>query len=143
MLTCTGVRLSTTMGAGHVVLWQACLWGLLGAGSVEGWDLHTLIRQAKGFPWKGNKSLTLAEYLVSVVIRMGLGAGLSAAFAQTGQVSGAVGFVAIGVAAPKVLEQLALQGAPERTDSASASQDKITPDAVPTAFPKGGTADAR
>lgn len=138
-----------------MVLWQACLWGLVGAGSVEAWDLHTAIRQAKGFPWKGKEPLTLAEYLVSVVIRMGLGAGLGAAFAQTGQVSGAVGFVAIGVAAPKVLEQLALQGMPPPTERTHASQDPIapapapsnagpaSPSAVPTVLPEGGSTDAR
>ena len=46
-------------------------------------------------------------YLVSVVIRVGLGAGLAAAATGSDQVSGSLAAFGIGVAAPLVLEKLA------------------------------------
>lgn len=93
-----------------MVMWTACLWGLLGASFVEGWDLYTAIHTAKDFPWKQEGRLKLAPYSVAAAIRLGIGAGLAAVLADSGQVAGAVGFVAVGIAAPKILQQLARQG---------------------------------
>jgi hypothetical protein len=44
---------------------------------------------------------------VSVVIRVGVGFGLASAAGLTGQVSGPLGAIAVGVAAPLLLEQMA------------------------------------
>ena len=46
-------------------------------------------------------------YLVSVIVRVGLGAGLAGAAAAGGQVSGSFAAFSLGVAAPLVLEKLA------------------------------------
>jgi uncharacterized protein (DUF1501 family) len=43
------------------------------------------------------------------VIRVGVGFGLALAAAETGQVSGPLGAIAVGVAAPLLIEQMAKQ----------------------------------
>ncbi|MFJ9846507.1 hypothetical protein ACIRYZ_39950 [Kitasatospora sp. NPDC101155] len=87
--------------------WHAGLWGLLGSGLMEAWDLYAAIHAARGFPWKRRGRLALAPYLVAVAIRLGVGGGLAAAYAAGGQIAGAIGAVTVGIAAPKILEQLA------------------------------------
>ena len=49
----------------------------------------------------------LTAYVVSVVIRVGVGASLAAAATGSGQVSGSLAAFGLGVAAPLVLEKLA------------------------------------
>jgi hypothetical protein len=89
----------------------AALWGFMGAAAIEAWDLYGAIHRVKGFPWKFDGEVTLAPYLVSVVLRVLLGIGMALAFVASGQAGGPVGAVAIGIAAPKLLEQLARQAA--------------------------------
>jgi hypothetical protein len=90
-------------------LWAAALWGFMGASAIEAWDLYGAIHRVKGFPWKYDGEVTLGPYLVSVVLRVLLGIGMAIAFVASGQAAGPVGAVAIGIAAPKLLEQLARQ----------------------------------
>jgi hypothetical protein len=90
-------------------LWAAGLWGFMGAAAIEAWDLYGAIHRVKGFPWKFAGEVTLAPYLVSVMLRVLLGVGMAVAFVASGQADGPVGVVAIGIAAPKLLEQLARQ----------------------------------
>jgi hypothetical protein len=90
-------------------LWAAALWGLIGASAIEAWDLYSAIHRVKGFPWKFAGEVALAPYLVSVALRVLLGVGMAIAFVASGQAAGPVGAVAIGIAAPKLLEQLARQ----------------------------------
>src|SRR5690348_16907591 len=90
-------------------LWEAALWGLIGAAAIEAWDLYGAIHRLKGFPWKFDGEVALAPYLVSVLLRVLLGVGMAVAFVASGQADGPVGAVAIGIAAPKLLEQLARQ----------------------------------
>ncbi|MFH9355045.1 hypothetical protein [Kitasatospora sp. NPDC017646] len=87
--------------------WQACLWGLLGSALIEGWDLYTAIHSAGGFPWKKRGKIRLAPYLVAVVIRVGVGAALAAVYSASNQIEGPLAAVTVGIAAPKILEQLA------------------------------------
>jgi hypothetical protein len=87
----------------------AALWGFTGAAAIEAWDLYGAIHRVKGFPWKFDGEVTLGPYLVSVVLRVLLGIGMALAFVASGQAAGPVGVVAIGIAAPKLLEQLARQ----------------------------------
>ena len=87
----------------------AALWGFMGAAAIEAWDLYGAIHRVKGFPWKFDGEVALAPYLVSVVLRVLLGIGMALAFVASGQAGGPVGAVAIGIAAPKLLEQLARQ----------------------------------
>lgn len=89
---------------------ESCLWGLLGAALIEGLDLYTAIHTSDGWPWKKKGEPTLAPYLVALAIRLGVGTDLTAAFAASHQVAGALAAVTVGIAAPKILQQLARQG---------------------------------
>jgi hypothetical protein len=98
-----------------VLWWTAALWGLAGAAAVEGLALYRAIQQVKGFPWRNEGEVPLSAYLASVVIRAGLGAGLAAAFGASQQVAGPLGALAVGIAAPKIVEQLLRQGLSHQT----------------------------
>ncbi|EFL37228.1 conserved hypothetical protein [Streptomyces griseoflavus Tu4000] len=86
---------------------MACVWGLLGASAIEAHQLHSAIGRVKNLPWKVQGELPLMPYLVALVLRLALGVGTAAAFGASGQAGGPVGVMAVGIAAPKVLEQLA------------------------------------
>lgn len=86
---------------------MACVWGLLGASAIEAHQLHSAIGRVKNLPWRVQGELPLKPYLVALVLRLALGVGMAAAFGASGQAGGPVGVVAVGIAAPKVLEQLA------------------------------------
>lgn len=106
----------------HMSLWAAALWGLVGAAAIEAWDLYGAIHRVKGFPWKCAGEVALVPYLVSVALRVLLGVGMAAAFVASGQADGPVGAVAIGIAAPKLLEQLARHAASQAQDDAHSGQ---------------------
>ncbi len=61
-------------------LWVAALWGFMGAAAIEARDLYGAIHPIKGFPWKTPGEVALAPYLVSVLLRVLLGAGMAIAF---------------------------------------------------------------
>jgi hypothetical protein len=88
-------------------LWTYALWGLLGALCVEALELYGAMHRAQGFPWRQPNEVPLGPYLVSVVIRVVLGAGLAAAAGAASQVTGVFGAFGAGVAAPLILEKLA------------------------------------
>ena len=92
-----------------MVWWTACLWGLAGSAVVEALDLYRAIQRVKGFPWKMPNEIPLAPYLVAVTIRNGLGAALAAGFGSSGQIAGPLGALVVGIAAPKIVEQLLRQ----------------------------------
>ena len=102
--------------------WAAALWGFIGAAAIEAWDLYGAIHRVKGFPWKFDGEVALAPYLVSVLLRVLLGVGMAVAFVASGQAAGPVGAVAIGIAAPKLLEQLARQAVSQAAADDSARQ---------------------
>jgi hypothetical protein len=87
-------------------MWAACLWGLGGAAAFEGWTLHEVIDSVGGFPWKHRGHLKVAPYAVAVLIRLGVGVIVTAACSASGQVAGPVAALAVGVAAPKILQQM-------------------------------------
>ncbi|MFE2296794.1 hypothetical protein ACFXAW_01200 [Streptomyces sp. NPDC059445] len=93
-----------------MVWWQGLLWGLAGAISIEALDLYGAIRRIKGYPWKFEGEVPFGPYMLSIVIRLGVGAGLATALASSGQIAGPIGGLAAGIAAPKIIEQLARRG---------------------------------
>jgi len=117
-------------------LWEAALWGLIGAAAIEAWDLYGAIHRLKGFPWKFDGEVALAPYLVSVLLRVLLGVGMAVAFVASGQADGPVGAVAIGIAAPKLLEQLARQAV---VQAATENPARQLPSARTQAAVKGGS----
>jgi hypothetical protein len=52
------------------------------------------------------RGTSTGPFLLAVAIRLGVGAGLAAAAGSSGQVAGAFGAVAVGVAAPLIVEKL-------------------------------------
>ena len=115
--------------------WMAAVWGLIGAGAIEAWDLYGAIHRVKGFPWKSPGEVALVPYLVSVVLRVLLGVAMATAFVASGQADGPVGAVAIGIAAPKLLEQLARRAVTQ--PPADEAPGQLRPAYVP-ASPEGG-----
>jgi hypothetical protein len=89
--------------------WQYGLWGLFGGFAVDGLEFVGAIRRVGGWPWRLPGEPGPLPLAVSVLIRLVVGAGLAAAAGSTGQVGGPFGAVAMGAAAPLLIEQLARQ----------------------------------
>jgi hypothetical protein len=99
----------------------AGLAGLAGAGAIEISELYGAIRFIKDFPWRHPEEAPLGPYLLSVVLRLLLGAIVAALCAIAGPL-GAVGAVAAGIAAPKLLEELGRHGSLAGAHAVAASQ---------------------
>jgi hypothetical protein len=87
--------------------WQLALWGAAGGLMVEAIEFYGAIKRTGSWPWKQRGEPGPLPLVVSVVIRIGVGLGLTWAAATTNQVVSAFGAVAVGVAAPLLLEQMA------------------------------------
>jgi hypothetical protein len=93
-------------------IWQACLWGLLGAGLVEVRALWAAFQPSRTprWPWKDGRGRSqVSGYAVAVVCRFGMAAGLDAVYAAAQQIAGPLGAVTMGVAAPLVIQQMAVR----------------------------------
>lgn len=82
------------------------LWGLFGAGAVEGLQLNQGIRKYRRWPWRSPVEPDFAPWWTSVFVRLVIGSGLATAAGIADQVSGPFGALAIGVASPYIIEQL-------------------------------------
>ena len=89
--------------------WTAAYWGASGGLMVEAVQFLAAIRRTGDWPWRTEGEPKPLPLLVSVVIRLGLGFGLAMAAAQTEQISGPLGAIAVGIAAPLMVEQMAKQ----------------------------------
>lgn len=88
---------------------QAALWGIAGGFVVEGLEFYSVVRQHGKSPWNVSGPgirAGRASYLVAELIRLVVGGILAGAAAASGQVSGALAAVAVGVATPLVVERL-------------------------------------
>ncbi|MFD7586475.1 hypothetical protein ACFV84_13765 [Kitasatospora sp. NPDC059811] len=118
-------------------VWGACLWGLVGIGLVEAYLMWGAVGSSAGprWPWvdeEGHRKVGF--YVVALVCRCVMGVGLDAVYAATHQVSGALGAVTLGIAAPLVTKQMA-----ERNDAAPPA----LPDPVPPASLSGQKAEQK
>jgi len=86
---------------------EAAAWGVFGGFAVEGLEFTRAIRRVGGWPWSRPQEPGPLPLATSVFIRLLVGAGLAAAAASAGQVQGPFGALAVGVAAPLLIEQLA------------------------------------
>jgi hypothetical protein len=86
---------------------QAALWGLFGGFAVEGLDLITALRR-RGWPWRveGPPEAGPVGYAVAELIRLIIGGGVAWAVAASGQITGPAGALAVGAAAPLIVERL-------------------------------------
>jgi hypothetical protein len=87
--------------------WQYALWGAFGGLAVEAIQFYGAIRRTGRWPWEIKGEPAPLPLLASVVIRVGVGFGLALAAAETQQVNGPLGAIAVGVAAPLLIEQMA------------------------------------
>ena len=87
--------------------WVYALWGAFGGLSIEAVQFYGAIRGTGKWPWKTEGEPRPLPLFVSVVIRVGVGFGLALAAVETGQVRGPLGAIAVGVAAPLLIEQMA------------------------------------
>ncbi len=79
------------------------LWGLLGGAIVDGLEFWQIVRANGGHCPRNFRTIA---YGVAEVIRLGAGAALAVALGLTGQVTAPMGALAIGVAAPIIVEKL-------------------------------------
>lgn len=132
--------------------YAACLGGLAGAAAIEISELYNAIRSSKGFPWKRPGEAPLFPYLISVVLRLILGA-VTAWLCSTAAPLGTPGAVLAGIAAPKLLEEFgrrsplvahsSLAAAQIVASSAESPQAHTTPDSEMPVVPReGGPSDA-
>ncbi|OIJ69790.1 hypothetical protein [Streptomyces mangrovisoli] len=95
-----------------MAMWEACLWGLLGAALVELRGLWSALQPSRKpkWPWKdGRGRPQVWGYVVAVVCRFGMAAGLDAVYAAAHQIAGPLGAVTMGIAAPLVIQQMAVR----------------------------------
>jgi hypothetical protein len=88
---------------------EAGTWGLIGGFAVEGLQFNAVIRQTGRWPWRLEGQPPPLPYVISALIRLAVGAGVAAAAGAGGLVVGAFSALAVGVAAPLVVEQLGKQ----------------------------------
>lgn len=87
---------------------EAALWGLFGGFAVEGLDLYAAVRRRGCWPWRarGPREVGVAGYFVAELFRLVIGSGLAWALAESRQVTTAVAALAVGAAAPLIVERL-------------------------------------
>lgn len=85
------------------------LMGLLGGFLVEAVEWQAAIRRTRDFPWRAEGEPALAPMLLAVLLRLAAGAGLAFAAGTDHQVNGPFGALAVGIAAPLIVEKLASQ----------------------------------
>jgi hypothetical protein len=101
---------------GARMTWEFIIWGATGGLAVELVEFYGAIRRVGNWPWNLPGEPRRSVLLVAVVIRIILGAILAGALGASEEVSGAMGALAAGVAAPLLVEQLKrLPGHPVQT----------------------------
>jgi hypothetical protein len=87
---------------------EAALWGLSGGFAVEGLDLYGAVRRHGCWPWRarGPREVGAVGYFVAELIRLVIGSVLASALAESSQITTAFGALAVGVAAPLIVERL-------------------------------------
>lgn len=120
-------------------LWDAFRWGLLGTVLNEGWQLLRVIESTGRFPWARPRRSRQRQgtYLTAVFIRIGLGVGVAVAIGASGQICGPMGAVAVGIAAPKIIQELSRMGLAHP----AVEGPPVTPSPAPR--PEEGRVDAR
>lgn len=95
-----------------MALWEVAVWALLGAISVEGFDLVGAIRRTKSWPWTVPGEPRGLIFAVAVTLRILSSAVLASAVGFSGQVNTPISAYAIGIAAPLLMERILRQVLP-------------------------------
>jgi hypothetical protein len=115
------------------VTWTtAALWGILGGIVIEGLDFYNAVRQHGKAPWhvtgKGGQRISAGIYLAAELVRLLIGGIVAGAAAASGQISGPLIALALGVATPLAVERLVtLIPLAPRTSPGAASQTAMPP----------------
>lgn len=86
-----------------MTLHSALLWGAFGSFIVEGLEFRNEVRRRAGQcppEWK------TAATALAVCVRIGSGAGLAVALYQSGQISGPLGALTVGVTMPMIVSRM-------------------------------------
>jgi hypothetical protein len=115
------------------VQWEMALWGLFGGFAVEGLDFYRAFKAGSPMPWRerqthGQRVPHGVLYLVVTVIRLAIGGGLALAAAQSDQVTTPLAAVAVGVAAPLIVERLLMTAGSAERDSVRPTASAASPD---------------
>ncbi len=119
--------------------WECATWGAFGGLAVELVQFYGALRRGGDWPWRQPGEPPPGPLAASILIRLCLGLGLAVAAGQSGQVSGAFGAIAVGVAAPLLVEQM-LRNVPAQSGSLSAAEPADSSTAEPSQL--GASADA-
>lgn len=100
---------------------------------MEGLDLYAAVRRRGCWPWRarGPREVGAAGYFVAELFRLVIGSGLAWALAESRQITTAFGAIAVGVAAPLIVERLT-QAIP-LTDSVQDTAAVVADKRLPTA----------
>lgn len=128
---------------------QACLWGLVGVVLVEIHGLWSAAVRggAPRWPWRDeNDKPRIDGYTIAVACRIAMGTGLNAVYAAAHQIDGPLAAVTIGIAAPLIIQHMAVQVPPDPAPQTDPSAPEIAVPASPPpavfpvrAEPGGGT----
>lgn len=124
-----------------MIWWQLTLAGAFGGLAVEVSEFYGAIRRTGGWPWRQKGEPPPGPLLVSVVIRVLLGAGLAWVLGDAQQISGTAGGFAVGVAAPLILEQMQ-KHLPAKLELGTETKEAL-PEAKPPERPKKPEAPSR
>jgi hypothetical protein len=115
------------------------LWGLSGGFAIEALEFRRAIRRTRTWPWRSPEEPTFGPWLCAVIVRLLVGAIVAGAARASDQLSGPFAAIAVGVAAPVVLEQLARQArlAPPAPSDLDTAQPVAGPETA-----EGGISDA-
>jgi len=88
---------------------DAALWGLFGSFAATGLDFRYAVHRHGCWPWniQNAREVGAFGYCLVELMRLGIGAGLASAAAASGQLPTEVGALAVGIAAPMIVEHLA------------------------------------
>jgi hypothetical protein len=96
---------------GTLTVIELLWWGAFGGLGVEAVQLLRAAKRVNGVPWKAPGGPPLGVLLLSIGLRLFIGCGLATAAGLSGQVSGPMGALAVGICAPLIIDQIG-QGVP-------------------------------
>jgi len=86
--------------------WALAAWGFIGGFVAEGLPLWRMVQQNNGI-WLPR--YRTRDFFIAEVLRLIIGAILAVALGESGQVTGAIGALGVGIAAPAIIDKLSEQ----------------------------------
>jgi hypothetical protein len=86
--------------------WELAAWGFIGGFVAEGLPLWRMVQQNNGV-WLPR--YRTRDFFIAETIRLLIGAILAVALGESGQVTGAIGALGVGIAAPAIIDKLSEQ----------------------------------